>query len=582
MTSNNEPDNAIQLKDLLDNLNPRFYDWLNDILELNVSRTLQLCTYLVNFFIYANYFPNFDVLNEQLPSLMPKNLTRAEYEEFQKNYEVIYGIFVLMNLNHAGNMKLSQEKTDEKINALKSKGPLVNKFFYFNQYPSQIALEGLDLNFLQKFLEGQVMKKNLLPELGFDPLFDKILKSDAIKHLFFVTTPKNLLKPKKEIEGLKYFPEKSLASKLLKSRKDYRSKLFDVDSKLLISKFFLKKMNDIGAIDFGSHLLIDDIVEMFASYYAVRLPSKKSEILSFLTCFGELLKFSKGQLFVKAKKGKLIKILKSKVSKQDAQRFFSKTCLNKNRIPFSDSYSIFNAKKFLRKYHDFLRFACYQDSGIVYTGVYLIWRAFIKYIESLQGEKEFRDKKSALLEKWCFDTAIQLGFKHEDMEKIVLINPKRTPTKLYYKMIEQTKTFPKPRCELEAEFPGDFNTSYFEEIDLALRVKDYLFLFECKGTSVPISEHENFITWSFYFNENMNHLLSKADLLFYNLENGDISHPLLKKLEKSKCVPVVFQTEGIIMRHMNLSIDKYAILLKELKKHREKDTLDAFFEKMKV
>ena len=51
--------NGLIVKDLIDKIDPRFFEWLKKILELNVSRALQISTYFSNFYIVQNYFPSF-------------------------------------------------------------------------------------------------------------------------------------------------------------------------------------------------------------------------------------------------------------------------------------------------------------------------------------------------------------------------------------------------------------------------------------------------------------------------------------------------------------------------------------------
>ena len=133
-------------------------------------------------------------------------------------------------------------------------------------------------------------------------------------------------------------------------------------------------------------------------------------------------------------------------------------------------------------------YAGYNHYGIIRTGAYLIWRALIKYIESLQEDDEFRSVKGKLLEKWAYEKAIDYDF---DAIKLILINPKRDPTPRYKDMKEEIETFPGESLEIKAEFPeGD--KSYYHEIDLVFRVKDNLYLFECKGTRARIGEEGRF------------------------------------------------------------------------------------------
>lgn len=89
--------NDLYVKDLIEKINPRFFDWLQKILELNVSRALQISTYFTNFYIVQNYFPSFSSLLEAMPDLVKKkNLNPAKMKEFRTNFERIFTIIIFV------------------------------------------------------------------------------------------------------------------------------------------------------------------------------------------------------------------------------------------------------------------------------------------------------------------------------------------------------------------------------------------------------------------------------------------------------------------------------------------------------
>lgn len=562
--------NDLHVKDFIERINPSFFEWIKKILELNVSRALQISTYFTNFYIVQNYFPSFSSLLELMPELVKKKkLTHEKMKEFRVNFERIFTLFILVLLKYDWNEKLSQDETDKSLNDLESEGSLINSFFIFNANPVNLKIKKL-----RKYYENYFIIEHLLPNLDFDPEFRKVLRSDAIKHLFFTTTPANLLNPNGNVEKFKYYAEPNYLLKIQEVRKDYGKKIFNIDPDLKLSNSTLEFMNYFGIFDFGSFKLIDDLISLFTEYYTTRVPSKRTEIQKNLLCFGELLKLAEGKTFQKLRYNTLKKKLSIKFSKKDVIAFLRHFCYSSRHQSFDLKFKDFNAKKFLRDYHEFLGYCCYKDSGIVYFGVYLIWRALIKYFENLQREKEFQNTKGTLLENWSLGKAQEFGFQ---AEKIILINPKNKPTEKYLKMKEQIKSFPREPIELKAEFPIENKKSYFREIDLAIRIKNHLLIFECKGTSAPIGEAGKLYYWGSYFEEQMHLLANKSDIIYYNIKNNIINHPFLNGVEI-----IVFQlikTEGLLAHYAVMFPHEFINHLKNLREHIEKKTIEEYLEK---
>ena len=561
--------NGLIVKDLIDKINPRFFEWLKKILELNVSRALQISTYFSNFYIVQNYFPSFSSLLELMPELVKKKeLTPAKMKEFRTNFERIFTIIIFVLLKYDWNKKLSQDETDKSLNDLKSEGSLINGFFLFNANPPSIEIKKL-----KKYYENYFIVEHLLPNLDFDPEFRKVLRSDAIKHIFFTTTPANLLNPDGNVEKFKYYAEPNYLLKMQEVRKDYRKKLFNIDPDLKLSNSTLEFMNYIGIFDFGSFKLIDDLISIFMEYYTKRVPSKKIEIQKNLLCYGELMKLAEGKTFQKLRYNNLKKKLANKCPKNDVIDFLNRFCFRSQHHNFNLEYNKFNAKEFLQDYHEFLGYCCYKDSGVAYFGVYLIWRSLIKYLENLQRSKEFRDIKGILLENWSLEKAQEFGFQ---AEKIILTNPKNSPTKKYHYMKEQIKFFPREPIELQAEFPEKNKKSYFREIDLAIRIQDHLFIFECKGTSAPIGEQGNLYDWGSYFEERMTILEKKSAILYHNIKSKIIDHPFLNGVEI--IVLQIIKTEGLLAKYAVMFPHEFIRYLKKLKENIDNSTIDEYLE----
>lgn len=51
-------------------------------------------------------------------------------------------------------------------------------------------------------------------------------------------------------------------------------------------------------------------------------------------------------------------------------------------------------------------------------------------------------------------------------------------------MKEISKNFPKEPIEIEVEFPPNYDAT-IHVIDFAIKINEYVFIFECKTTSMP-------------------------------------------------------------------------------------------------
>ena len=94
------------LKENIKILNLRFFNWLKKFLEFDISRTLQLNTFLINFYFAQNYFPRLEELFRMLPNLLPDSFKVEDIKTFRINYERIHTIFVLMVLKYNYKKKL--------------------------------------------------------------------------------------------------------------------------------------------------------------------------------------------------------------------------------------------------------------------------------------------------------------------------------------------------------------------------------------------------------------------------------------------------------------------------------------------
>ncbi len=554
----------------LDKINRRFFKWLKKILEFDISRTLQLNTFLINLYIAQNYFHRLEELYRMLPQLLPESFKVEDIKPFRVNYERISSIFILMVLKFNWKKKLSTAQTTQQIDKLHAYGPLIMNFFTLNFLPSNFPKK--DFEFLLEQLQKSMIVDNLLPHLEFDPLFQEILNSDAVRHIFFTSAPRNLLNfdAKQATEEIKYVPERYLFLKSLKARKDLTKTIFKINSDLGISKFLLNYFNYNGIYDFGNFTLINELMDSFTNYYSVRVPSKEEELRNYLGCFGELFKLAEGKLYQEINWRSVVERLETRVSHVSALTFLDRFCYEIENNVFNIEFIDFDPNQFLREYHNFLMYAGYVHYGIIRTGVYLIWRALIKYLESLQEEDEFKRVKGKLLESWANEKAVEYGFAPF---KLILINPKKSPTQRYKAMREEIRSFPGESVEIEAEFPVK-DKSYYHEIDLAFRIKENLYLFECKGTRARIGEEGRYISWALNFLEQINHLGYKSEILHRNIRRKYITHLYLEGI-KYHTIQVI-KTEGIYSQWGELTVQEYENDLKNLREHLDKGTVDAY------
>ncbi len=245
----------------------------------------------------------------------------------------------------------------------------------------------------------------------------------------------------------------------------------------------------------------------------------------------------------------------------------------KQYLPFDNNFDFLRSQLTLYEYNDFLKYPCYVYRGKVRTGVFLIWRALIKYLEKLQKLPELSDIKGQLLENWCYYKALKYGFQPE---KIILINPEQKPTPNYYKMKEQIKNFPRAPIEIKCEFPGDLKEFYFQEIDLSIKIRNFLFLFEIKRTKTPKGEVSlNVVHWidSIYRNDKL--LEEKLCLISHNISKKIITHEFFEGVEDFAFEQV--KTEGIIGKIKGLRLRQgYKKLLKDLANALEKNNFETF------
>jgi len=536
-----------RFKDITDKVNPEFFEWIKKSLNLDVSRALLICTYLLNYNIAENYFPSISRYQEQHSYRRPPKISAQQIAEFRITFEKIFSIITWFVLNYKQRGKiLSKSATDSKINKISFSGPLVKNFFAFNTVPPYV-----EMKMINNILKNYEMVENFVPNLEFDPEFKKILDHKSFQHILVKTSPEFMLDAPLS-ETLDY--ETPIDSTVFKPPE----RIYNVNPELRISYQFFNFFNEMGVMKLGIAEVIDDAISLLSKYYSRRIPLRAEEIRLNLNCFGELLKLTKGKLYLEVSYQNFISHLKEFASEEYTSEFVENFGYQKNFNDFYKSFEEFDPKQFLLDYHQFLSHPFYVYSGIIRTGAFLAWRGLVKYLESLHRGEEFRNQKGTLLETWCYNKALELGYK--DIEKIVLIDTNKEPTDRYLNMKKQISLFPKEPLEIPVIFPEQ-DDKYYREIDLVIKIGNYLLAIECKGTAAPVQETPKIVSWMRRTEEDFAWLQYKCRIISNNLEQNKINHPFLKYVVK--ILPFQVRTEGMFSLYGDLTPSGFEGILKD-------------------
>ena len=172
-------DSELTGKDI-DNLNGFIFKWINRTIEFDTLRSLQLNTFLLNYFLAQNYLPAIEIVKQRFCIENYTAQQLRETENFRKYVERIHGIYIMIPMTFKHSKKVSKFETDNRIAGLDAYGDYVNAFFMINTNPDFFT--HLSQNLMKSEYEAQ---EYWLPYLNFDPEFQKILESDAIKCISF-------------------------------------------------------------------------------------------------------------------------------------------------------------------------------------------------------------------------------------------------------------------------------------------------------------------------------------------------------------------------------------------------------------
>ncbi|MBN1802040.1 MAG: hypothetical protein JW891_11065 [Candidatus Lokiarchaeota archaeon] len=550
-----------KISDILMEHNFSTYQFISDILRLDTKTVLSVLGFHLNISILFNYFPG--IMREGFR-------INEDLEKFSAEAEQFYGFLLYIVLKFKSCDELTAFGTKKFMEQLiedEKKVNLIEKFLQYNILDPEAPLD---------FIEELKLKVDFFPlhELSFDPLYAKMTQNRPFLFLKrFIFLPYIFDKNTEHLH--EYVPREDLKMKFYRTYEHQRPPIFLNVSPELPSLYDLINQctQNIGVPIFGNGDFIDDITKDLCDYYSHRIPSIQARIKQALICYAELLKVSEGRTFFKVQWSKIKETLARKIGNQDfVETFLSDLCLDNRHDVLPGFSEGFDAKEIVGGYHQFLFNGAYYRSGKIVSGCFWIWRALLKYLESLQREKAFRSMKGSLFENWVHS----LTKGYFPCEKVILTNKDKDPLEShYYRSMKSTiSDCPKTPIELQITFPEALNSWYFIETDITFRVKDYLFIVECKSTSVPRSKVPNVAWWMKNFVNILKKTQLKGELILLGLKNEEIDHAYLSGIKG--CIPIMVNTEGLTGYSGLMNSLNYILYLGMLKSHVEKGEFDKF------
>jgi hypothetical protein len=257
------------IKDLAQDSKNLMFQLINDrIRKFDIPRTLGIDTFFLNYFLVHIYFPGFEMTNQFLPNWKPyTNEQEADFNHFKRYVEILHGLFIMIPMKYQEKSeKYSAAETDIIIDRVDAYGDFTNSFFHAHENVKQ---DLTDINKMEDVLKGFDIIYRFLPDLEFDPEFNKIVNSKAINQLYHITYPANFLK-EHGISRYNYPINIEIQQEFDEAMKDWNATLFHFDPNLLVYSNFLKNAcNHVLALDFGSEMLINEVISLFTEYYSL-------------------------------------------------------------------------------------------------------------------------------------------------------------------------------------------------------------------------------------------------------------------------------------------------------------------------
>lgn len=230
---------------ILEDINESVYSLCSEILKLGIKRALKIFTFLLNIVIWMVYFP------ATIVQIREKNIKKSdnEFKPIEKNFERIYGLYLLILLNFNNIKEFNTGETDQKIDNLicDSNQKLIENFFLYNTLPPDFSLANYKFRIEHK----------VLPDLSFDPEYQKIMDSEAAKHLYFFLR-EGVIFSRNNYHIFKYIPEKEILTEYFEMfERGNPQILMNINPNLGFSHQMTNFTLNIGIPIFGSERFIN-------------------------------------------------------------------------------------------------------------------------------------------------------------------------------------------------------------------------------------------------------------------------------------------------------------------------------------
>ncbi len=536
--------NKKNLEDEFEELIPNYFKFLDQISNLSFNRTLDICIYLLNKHIYDNYFPSvaYHIDIQENPSYHEKmqNLIKSQgwkekyfpgqFIDLARRGELVYGLILNFALKYELKSKFNDQETDNNLEYLfRTYGCILDRISFICVNKNVLKMKG---DYFENLMNEYQEDHNFLPNLNFDPDFKEILQHKALKCIFDNAKVENLYNYY-NCQKFGYAPIQDPKTLIPFNSNN------ELIRGLLTPWYFNSGLNIVGIPD-----VLNDFFNLFSNYYCKKRSEYADEIKNYLLCFKQLFLIAQGRFYFNISLPNLRKTLSKTIPVESVNEFLDKLCLFNKREKFNHNVRDFNSNRFIEEYNLYLHYAMYNSLGIVRTGCFIIWRAFIKYLEGLHNDIKFKRELANLLEHWCYKKIQDLNF---DVKKLVLINENRIPDqdqkKAYSELKKSLNSLPIETIEIKIKFPFEYEESYFKEFDLVIKLPPILIVIECKKTAYPKSQEPESYKWIQTSKKIFRRTKRKIKLLNNLLDDELIKHPFLKEL-RALPFPIIVKTEG--------------------------------------
>ena len=98
------------VKDAIGPISREFYKWMSNIVKLNMTRVMRICTLCLNGVIVDTYFPH--SINSLRANLLTTERDIAEYKDDFRTLEHIFSLIIFISLKFSRGKGYSERKTD--------------------------------------------------------------------------------------------------------------------------------------------------------------------------------------------------------------------------------------------------------------------------------------------------------------------------------------------------------------------------------------------------------------------------------------------------------------------------------------